>query len=83
MWYGFTPRSQIFESVAPVVHYNTFSRLIMALFVRLFGTPGVAYVDDFGFVIFEGLRESALKSFVEFFGLLGSAIFPTEEMIRW
>ena len=51
-WYGCRSRSLIFGSTAAVVHYNTFSRMLVTLFSRLFGIPAVAYFEDFGFVIF-------------------------------
>ena len=49
--YGFVPRSQLFGPVVSVLHYNTFSRLLVSLFVKIFGIPAVAYFDDYGFVI--------------------------------
>ena len=70
------PRSQLFGSVASVVHYNTFSRLLISLFVRIFGTPGVAYFDDYGFLACAHLQDSAFKYFREFFGILGVELPP-------
>ena len=70
-WYGFTSRSQIFGSTASVVHYNTFSRLLVSLFVRLFGIPMVGFFDDFGFITFADIMDPALAAFIEFCRLLG------------
>ena len=70
-WYGFISRSQIFGSTASVIHYNTFSRLLVSLFVRLFGIPMVGFFDDFGFVIFADVMDQALSAFINFCRLLG------------
>ena len=69
-WYGFISRSQIFGSTAAVVHYNTFSRLLVSLFVRLFGIPMIGYFDDFGFIVFETISAKALATFESFCSLL-------------
>ena len=70
-WYGFISRSHIFGPAAAVVHYNTFSRLLVSLFVRLFGIPTIGYFDDFGFMVFETVSAKALGAFKEFCALLG------------
>ena len=75
-WFGLVPRSQLFGSVASVVHYNTFSRLLISLFVRIFGIPGVAYFDDYGFLVFAHLQNSAFRHFKEFCEILGVALSP-------
>ena len=71
-WYGFLSRSQIFGPTASVVHYNTFSRLLVSLFVRLFGIPMVGFFDDFCFVVFPNVTDQALVTFIEFCRLLGA-----------
>ena len=50
--YGFMPRTQVFGSVASVMHYNIFSRMFVVVVVanRLLGIPVAGYVDDFAFV---------------------------------
>ena len=63
--------SLISGSVASVLRYNTFSRTDVALCVKLFGIPDVAYFGDFGFVIFANLMGKALETsvgFVVFYG---------------
>ena len=47
--YGFTPRTQLFGSVASVLRYNVFSRLLFAIANRLLGIPAIGYVGDFAF----------------------------------
>ena len=41
IWYGFRSRTLVFGSVAAVVHYNVFSRLVTAIFNRTFGAPPI------------------------------------------
>ena len=74
--YGFVPCSQLFGSVASVVHYNTFSRLFISLFVRIFGIPGIAYFDDYGFLIFAHLQDAAFNHFRQFCDLMGVELSP-------
>ena len=73
-WYGFISRSLMFGSTAAVVHYNTFSRLLVSLFVRLFGIPMVGYFDDFGFVIFQTVSREALDTFRDFCRIIGTSL---------
>ena len=48
--YGFTPRTQLFGSVASVMHYNIFSRVLVVIVNRALGIPAVCYVDDYAFL---------------------------------
>ena len=59
-----------------MVHYNTFSRLLVSLFVRLFGIPMVGFFDDFGFAIFANITDQALATFVGFCRLLVVHLSP-------
>ena len=48
-WCAFWPRTQLFGSIAAVLHYNCFSRVIATLICRLLLIPTIGYFDDFGF----------------------------------
>ena len=70
-WFVFAPRSLIFGSVAAVIHYNCFSRIISVLTNKIFGIPLLAYFDDLGSEIPERVAPQALKTFQTFSALVG------------
>ena len=70
-WYGFVTRALIFGSVAAVLHYNVFSRIIVALVNRYLGIPLLGYFDDFAAIIRKTLGREALAAFNFFCTTLG------------
>ena len=70
-WYGFVTRTLIFGSVAAVLHYNVFSRIIVALVNRYLGIPLLGYFDDFAAIIRKTLGREALAAFTSFCTTLG------------
>ena len=61
--YGLTPRTQLFGSVASVMHYNIFSRVLVVIANRLLGIPAVGYVDDCAFLAPLSLGPAAAQAF--------------------
>ena len=49
---------------------------MISLFVRIFGIPGIAYFDDYGFLIFAHMKDEAMAVFMEFCSLLGVELPP-------
>ena len=45
-YYAFISRTQLFGSIASVIHYNVFARIIAELFTVIFGIPFVSFFDD-------------------------------------
>ena len=70
-WFGFRPRTLMFGSVAAVLHYNIFRRLIAAVFNRLFMIPLVCFFYDFAALLPRLLATNDLAVFTRFCGLLG------------
>ena len=70
-WFGFRPRTLMFGSVAAVLHYNIFSRLITALFNRLFRIPMICFSGDFAALPPKEIAPKGLAVSTRFFGLLG------------
>ena len=70
-WFAFEPKTQIFGSIASVLHYNVFSRLLASLINRILGILILGYVDDFGSPIPASLGIRALKCLNDFCEILG------------
>lgn len=70
-WHGFRSRTLMFGSVAAVLHYNIFSRLVTAVFTRLFGIPLICFFDDFAALLPAQLAGKGLAVFTRFCELLG------------
>ena len=62
-WYGFRSRARMFGSVAAVLHYNVFPRLITVIFNRMFGIPLVFFFDDFSALLPRLLATKGLAVF--------------------
>ena len=60
LWYGFRPRALLFGSVAAVLHYNFFSRVVGILANLLLETPTANYCDDIGSPAASSISEAAL-----------------------
>ena len=69
--YGFSSRTLMFGSIAAVVHYNVFSRLITAIFNRMLGSPLVCFFGDFASLIPRLLATKGLAVFTRICDLLG------------
>ena len=67
----FLPRALLFGDTASVLHYNLFSRVMAAIFNRLFGIPIIASYDDLGSPMVWELSRHALPLVYEVSGLLG------------
>ena len=74
LWYGFASRTLVFGSIAAVLHYNIFSRVITDLVNQLFGIPLVCFFDDFASLMKRLLSDAALGTFTEFCSLLGISL---------
>ena len=70
-WFAFRPRTQLFGSIAAVLHYNCLSRLIASLACRILLIPTIGYFDDFGFLVNASDTAGAMDAFNEFFDILG------------
>ena len=70
-WFGFRSRTLMFGSLAAVLHYNIFHRLITALFNRLFRTPLIFFFDDFAALPPKEVAPKGLAVFARFCTLLG------------
>ena len=70
-WFGFVTRTLIFGSIAAVLHYNVFSRILAELTIRCLGLPLVIYFDDFAAIIRAQLGPDALRIFTRFCSALG------------
>ena len=81
IWRGFRSRTLMFGSIAAVLHYNVFSRLIAALFNRLFGIPLVCFFDDFVALTPRLLATKGLAVITRFFELLGIRLKPTKSEV--
>ena len=73
-WYGFTPRALMFGATASVLHYNTFSRILVTLVNRLFGIPLLAAYDDLGAPMLAALCIVALGVVKEAWWHLGAIL---------
>ena len=71
LWYGFASRTLVSGSIAAVIHYNVFSRLITELAWQLLGAPLVSFFADFAAIMKRLLVDSVLCAFSEFRSLLG------------
>ena len=60
----------MFGSIAAVIHYNIFSRIVAELACIFMGLPIVVYFDDFGALIPASLGPEALKAFTSFCAIL-------------
>ena len=69
--YGFADRALISVSVAAVLRYNVFSRLLADLVSRYVGIPLVGYFDDFAEIIGATLGQAALGAVARFYSLMG------------
>ena len=47
---GSIPRTRLFGSTAPVLHYDCLSRIIASLTCRVRKFPRIGYYDDFGII---------------------------------
>ena len=70
-WMAFPPKALVSGAVSAVLHYNSFSRLISAIFNKIFGIPSLAYFDDFGALVPAVLCDRALATFEGFCETLG------------
>lgn len=68
---SFPPKALLFGAEAAVLHYNCFSRLISVIFNKIFGTPLIAYFDDFGALAPKRLCDKALLTFERFCETIG------------
>ena len=66
IWYGFRSRTLFFGSVAAVIHYNVFPRLITAIFNKTFGIPLICFFDDFAALLPRLLARKGLAVFAGF-----------------
>ena len=82
MRYATQPRAAgtAFGSVAAVQHYNVFSRLIAAIFNRLFGIP-LVFFDDFAAPLPRLLATKGLAVFARFCALLGIQFKDSESEV--
>ena len=71
VWYGFRSRTLVFGSVAAVIHYNVFSRLITVIFNKTFGIPPICFFDDFAALLPRLLARKGLAAFTAICELLG------------
>ena len=81
IWHGFVTRTLIFGSVAAVLHYNVFSRIVVALINRIFGLPLVGYFDDFSAFIRKLLGVDALRVFARACHLMGITLKPGKSAV--
>ena len=70
-WCAFEPKTQIFGSIASVLHYNVFSRILSSIINRVLFIPILGYVDDYGAPIPTSLGEAALQTIQDFCSILG------------
>ena len=80
-WFGFVTRTLIFGSIAAVLHYNVFSRILAELSIRCLGLPLVIYFDDFAAIIRAQLGEEALRIFTRFCSVLGITLKPGKSQV--
>ena len=71
LWYGFHPRALLFGSVAAVLRYNCFSRIVAILANLLLGLPTVNYFDDLGSQTPTSIPEAELAALTDFGHILG------------
>ena len=69
-WYGFMPKTQLFDSTAAALHYKCLSRVIAPLARRVLKLPCVGYYDDFAIVTPRILIDKALEAFTKLNDLL-------------
>ena len=77
-WYAFEPKTQIFGSIASVLHYNVFSKLIAQLANLILKIPILVYVGDFGSLVPLTISTEALISFKKFCDILGVKLKDTK-----
>ena len=80
VWNGFRPRTQLFGSIAAVLHYNCLSRIIASLACQILLIPTIGYFDDFGFLTAFSDSDATMRAFAEFFSPLGLEL-KTEKSI--
>ena len=80
-WFGFVTRTLVFGSIAAVLHYNVFSRILAELTIRCLGIPLVIYFDDFAAIIRAQLGEKALAIFTRFCSVLGITLKPGKSQV--
>ena len=61
----------MFGSIASVIHYNIFARIVAELACKFLGFPIVFYCGDFGALIPDSMDPEALSSFARFCAPLG------------
>ena len=66
LFYAFTSNTLLFGSIASVLHYNVFARIITELVNRIFGIPMISFFDDFGGMTPPELTLDAVTIFGEF-----------------
>ena len=66
---------------AIVLHYNVLSRLIVTIFIRLFGLPMIGYYGDFGFSIPPALSSCAMDLAQRICALMGVVLKDEKECI--
>ena len=71
IWHGFRSRTLVFGSIAAVIHYNVFSRLITAIFNKTFGIPLICFFDDFAALLPRLLARKGMAVFTGFCNILG------------
>ena len=69
-FYGLTSRTLMFGSIADVIHYDVFSRILAELMRRIFGIPMISYFDDFGALLPASPAIRGLEVFTQWWQLL-------------
>ena len=64
-YYAFTSKTLLFGSIASVIHYNVFARIITELVNRIFGIPLISFWGDFGGLMIPELLGDDLSTFNE------------------
>ena len=77
-WAAFPPKALLFGAVAAVLHYNCFSRILSALFNKIFGVPMIGYFGDFGALVPSKLAPLDLWTFGRFYDILGIQLKVTK-----
>ena len=77
----FHPKALLFGAEADVRRYNCLSRLISVIFNKTFGTPLLAYFDDFGAIAPKNMCGEDLETFETFCETLGIRLKLTKTVL--
>ena len=81
LWVGCRSRTQLFGSIASVLHYNCLSRIIASLICRILLIPTLGYFDDFGFFARTAEEAVAMRDVTEFLDLFGIELKTAKSVI--